>query len=75
MTLFLRKSCNFCQSRNDRGRVHSERFEGCNGHGSHNSYLRGLYPAREAKALCMKELLTWLKERQLDTCIIKTDSM
>ena len=23
----------------------------------------------------MKELLTWLKERQLDTCIIETDSM
>ena len=55
--------------------MHSERFGGCNGHGSHNSYLRGLYPAREAKALCMKEVLTWLKERQLDTCIIKTDSM
>ena len=30
---------------------------------------------REAEALCMKEVLTWLKERQLDTCIIETDSM
>ena len=36
--------------------------------------MRGL-SAREAEALCMKEVLTWLKERQLDTCIIETDSM
>ena len=37
--------------------------------------ILGAYSAREAEALCMKEVLTWLKERQLDTCIIETDSM
>ena len=51
--------------------------------------ILGVYPTREAEAfffffffwiieaeaLCMKEVLSWLKERQLDTCIIETDSM
>ena len=35
----------------------------------------GAYPVREAEALCMKEVLNWLKESQLDTCNIETDSM
>ena len=37
--------------------------------------ILGAYLAREAKAMCIKEVITWLKERQLDTCIIETDSM
>ena len=36
--------------------------------------ILGAYPVREAEALSLEEALSWLKERQIDKCILETDS-
>lgn len=34
----------------------------------------GLIPPREAEALCLKEALSWLKDKNFKKCIFETDS-
>ena len=36
--------------------------------------IMGAFPIREAEALSFNEALSWFKVRQVDRCIIETDS-
>ena len=42
---------------------------------AHTSKITGAYLVREAEALSLKEALSWLKEKQIEKCIIEIDSL